>query len=151
MSRRHKPEASDGELFADDPIWVSDPRAPIPTLAAARARIAAVRPTAYAHTRNARDGAVTGLSPYITHGFITLAEVVAGVSARRTLDVQHKFIYELGWREFFRHVWQHRGEAIFRSVHEGPLPEEVYAKALPADIRQGNTGYDCRLARLQPS
>ncbi len=140
MSRRHKPEASDDVLLTDDPISDGDLGAPVPTLAAARARIAAVRPTAYARTRNAMDGAVTGLSPYITHGFITLAEVVAGVSARRTLDVQHKFIYEIGWREFFRHVWQHRGEAIFRSVHEGPLPEEAYAKELPADIRQGNTG-----------
>jgi deoxyribodipyrimidine photo-lyase len=34
-----------------------------PTLAAAQARIAAVRPAAYARTRNMLDGAVTGLSP----------------------------------------------------------------------------------------
>ena len=43
-----------------------------PTLAAAQARIAAVRPAAYARTRNALDGAVSQLSPYITHGFVTL-------------------------------------------------------------------------------
>ncbi|QLD53766.1 deoxyribodipyrimidine photolyase, partial [Paraburkholderia fungorum] len=54
--------------------------APEPTLAAARARISAVRPAVYARTRNALNGAVSGLSPYITHGFVTLAEVVAGVS-----------------------------------------------------------------------
>lgn len=140
MSRRHKPEASDGVLFADDLISDAGLGAPEPTLAAARARISAVRPAAYARTRNALNGAVSGLSPYITHGFVTLAEVVAGVSARGALDVQHKFVYELGWREFFRHVWQHRGDAILRSIHEGPLPEEVYAKELPADIRQGATG-----------
>ncbi|RAS20608.1 deoxyribodipyrimidine photo-lyase [Paraburkholderia bryophila] len=140
MSRRHKPAASDEVGLADDLIADADLGAPEPTLAAARARISAVRPAAYARTRNALDGAVSGLSPYITHGFITLAEVVAGVCASHTLDVQHKFIYELGWREFFRHVWQHRGDAIFRSLHEGPLPQEAYAKALPADIRQGATG-----------
>ena len=50
-----------------------------PTLAAAQARIAAVRPAAYARTRNAIDGAVSGLSPYITHGLISLADVLAGV------------------------------------------------------------------------
>ena len=112
----------------------------VPTLAAAQARIAAVRPAAYARTRNALDGAVTGLSPYITHGFVTLAEVLAGGAARHLLDVQHKFVFELGWRAYFRHVWQHRGEGILRSLHEGPLPDDAYAGELPADIRSGCTG-----------
>jgi deoxyribodipyrimidine photo-lyase len=111
-----------------------------PTLAAARARIAAVRPAAYARTRNALDGAVSGLSPYITHGFVTLADVLSGVASRQALSVQHKFVFELGWRAYFRHVWQHRGEAILRSLHEGPLPDDAYARELPADIRQGRTG-----------
>ena len=77
-----------------------------PTLAAAQARIAAVRPAAYARSRNALDGAVSGLSPYISHGFVTLADVLAGVAARQALDVQHKFVYGLGWRAYFRHVWK---------------------------------------------
>ena len=111
-----------------------------PTLAAAQARIAAVRPDAYARTRNALDGAVTGLSPYITHGFVTLSDVLAGVAAHHSLDVQHKFVFELGWRAYFRHVWQHRGEGILRSLHEGPLPDDAYAGELPADIRFGCTG-----------
>jgi deoxyribodipyrimidine photo-lyase len=111
-----------------------------PTLAAARGRIAAVRPAAYARTRNALDGAVSGLSPYITHGFVSLAEVLAGVASRHALPVQHKFVFELGWRAYFRHVWQHRGDAILRSLHEGPLPDDAYARELPADIRQACTG-----------
>jgi deoxyribodipyrimidine photo-lyase len=111
-----------------------------PTLAAAQARIAAVRPAAYARTRNALDGAVSGLSPYITHGFVTLTDVLAGVAARHALDVQHKFVFELGWRAYFRHVWQHRGAAILCSLHAGPLPDDAYARALPTDIRQGCTG-----------
>ena len=111
-----------------------------PTLAAAQARIAAVRPAAYARTRNAIDGAVSGLSPYITHGLVSLADVLAGVAARHELAVQHKFIYELGWRAFFRHVWQERGDGILWSLHGGPLPDAAYATELPADIRQGCTG-----------
>ena len=111
-----------------------------PTLAAARARIAAVRPAAYARTRNALDGAVTGLSPYITHGFVTLSDVLAGAAARHTLDMQHKFVFELGWRAYFRHVWQHRGEGILRSLHEELLPDDAYASDLPAQIRQACTG-----------
>jgi deoxyribodipyrimidine photo-lyase len=111
-----------------------------PTPAAAQARIAAVRPAAYARTRNAIDGATSGLSPYITHGLASLAEVLAGVAARHELAVQHKFVYELGWRAYFRHVWQHRGSGILRSLHAGPLPDAAYAGVLPADIRRGTTG-----------
>ena len=111
-----------------------------PTLAAAQARIAAVQPSAYARTRNALDGAVSTLSPYITHGFVTLPAVLADVAERHPLNVQHKFVFELGWREYFRHVWQHRGDGILQSLHEGPLPDSSYASELPADIRQGCTG-----------
>ena len=111
-----------------------------PTLAAAQARMAAVRPSAYARTRNALDGAVTNLSPYITHGFVSLTDVLAGVSARHALDVQHKLVFELGWRAYFRHVWQHRGPAILQSLHQGVLPDAAYLTEMPQDIRQAATG-----------
>ncbi|MBT9494338.1 MAG: deoxyribodipyrimidine photolyase [Paucibacter sp.] len=111
-----------------------------PTLAAARARLGAVQSAAFARTRNALNGAVTGLSPYITHGLLSLPEVLAGVLAREDLDLQHKFIFELGWRAYFRHVWQHRGDAILSDLHAGPLPAGAYATQLPDDIRQGRTG-----------
>lgn len=113
---------------------------PTPTLQAARARLAAVNPAAYARTRNHLDGAVTGLSPYLTHGLLTTREVLAGVAARHPLHVAHKLVYELGWREYFRHVWAQRGVGILHSLHAGPLPEEAYARELPADIRQAATG-----------
>ena len=127
---------------APRPPWgsISMPETFAPTLAAARARIAAVRPAAYARTRNALDGAVTGLSPYITHGFVTLTDVLAGVAASHRLDMQHKFVFELGWRAYFRHVWQHRADGILHSLHEGLLPDAAYAGELPADVRQGCTG-----------
>ena len=103
-------------------------------------RIAAVDPQRYARTRNALDGAVSRLSPYITHGYVTLPDVLAGVLARHRIAVQHKFVYELGWREYFHHVWTRRGDGIFSSLHDGVLPEHAYADTLPADIREGRTG-----------
>jgi deoxyribodipyrimidine photo-lyase len=68
----------------------------LPTLADAQARIAALQPAAYARTRNALDGAVSQLSPYITHGFVSLADVLAGVTKRHswvcsTNCVRHQF------------------------------------------------------------
>jgi deoxyribodipyrimidine photo-lyase len=110
-----------------------------PTREAALARVNAVRPADYARSRNSIDGAVTGLSPYITHGLINLAEVLAGVTAKHPLDVQHKFVFELGWREYFRHVWAFRGGNIFESLREGLLPQTSYSTLLPADIRMAAT------------
>lgn len=120
------------DLFAQDAFE--------PTTAAARARVAAVRPAAYARTRNAIDGDVTRLSPYLTHGLITLPQVLAGVLQRGPLPVQHKLVYEFGWREYFHHVWQHEADGIFESLHEGVLPDTAYAREMPADIRQAATG-----------
>ncbi len=111
-----------------------------PTRQAALARVSAVRPGDYARSRNAIEGAVTGLSPYITHGILSLPEVLAGVTAKHSLDVQHKFVFELGWREYFRHVWAFRGEEIFESLREGLMPQTGYSALLPADIRQAATG-----------
>jgi deoxyribodipyrimidine photo-lyase len=111
-----------------------------PTRSAALARIARVQPGAYARTRNHLQGAVTGLSPYLTHGLVTLPEVLAGVLQRQALEVQHKLVFEFGWREYFRHVWAHTGDGILHSLHPGPRAEAAQAAALPDDIRQARTG-----------
>ena len=111
-----------------------------PTREAALARLASVRPGDYARSRNALDGAVTRLSPYLSHGLLSLPEAHAHLAARHPLDPQHKLVYEFGWREYFHHVWAHRGAGIFASLHAGPLPDQAYANELPADIRAGRCG-----------
>ena len=111
-----------------------------PTRDEALARIAAVRPAEYARSRNALEGAVTGLSPYITHGIVELPDVALRVAASHPIELQHRFMLELGWREFFRHVWQQRGDSIFASLRAGPLPDESYARELPTDVREARTG-----------
>ena len=88
-----------------------------PTHEAAMHRAAAVNPIRYAKTRNFLDGGVTGLSPYLTHGLVTLPEVLRLVLQRESLGIDHKLVYEFGWREFYRHVWTHAGNGIFRSLH----------------------------------
>ncbi len=123
---------STGELFPGELFE--------PTPAAAQARLAAVQPAAYARTRNQLDGAVTRLSPYLTHGLLGVQEVLAAVHRRTPLQVQHKLVFELAWREYFHHVWHHLGDGIFESLHEGVLPDSAYARELPTDIRQARTG-----------
>jgi deoxyribodipyrimidine photo-lyase len=111
-----------------------------PTREAALARLHAVRPGDYARTRNHLEGAVTALSPYLTHGLLSLPEVLAHLRQRQRIAGDHKLVFELGWRAYFRHAWQHEGDAIFQSLHDGPLPDAAYAQELPADIRQARTG-----------
>ena len=136
MSSRTLPRSKPAPAPVGLPIGPDFP----PTPEAARARLAAVRPGAYAATRNALDGAVTRLSPYITHGFLTLPEVLRAMLAAHPLPVRHKLVYELGWRAYFRHVWADRGDGILESLHEGPLPDAAYGRELPADVRQARTG-----------
>ena len=111
-----------------------------PTLAAAHHRLARVQPAAYARTRNHLGGAVTGLSPYITHGLLSLRDVLQAVLTRGPLPVQHRLVAELGWREWFQHAWAHHGDGILEAWHPGPLPEAAYAREMPPDIAAGQTG-----------
>lgn len=111
-----------------------------PTLAAARERLAQVRIAEYARTRNYLNGAVTGLSPWVTHGFLSLPQLVSALSLRGSLPPDHKLIQELAWREYFHQVWHHRRHQIFTSLHEGPLPDGAYSRMLPIDIRVAATG-----------
>ena len=87
------------------------------------------------------------LSPHLHHGEISPRQIWHGVAAaatRRRIDPAEwrssQFLTELGWREFFHHVWQYEGERIFESLHEGVLPDTSYTKELPQDIRLGATG-----------
>ena len=114
-----------------------------PTHAAALARLNVVKPSVYAKTRNALDGAVTGLSPYFTHGLVGMQEAARHVHHQHALSFEDKLVFEFGWREFFHHVWSRAangGDAILKNMH-GELPwHGHYADTLPPDIREGRTG-----------
>ena len=110
-----------------------------PTLAAVHARLDAVDPAAYARSRNAIDGAVTRLSPYLTHGLLTLPEAYQAINTRTPLEPQGKLVFEFGWREYHHHVWAHLGERIHRDLHPGLLDASAYAAEVPEDVRQGAT------------
>jgi deoxyribodipyrimidine photo-lyase len=111
-----------------------------PTVEAAKARLAAVDIGQYTKTRNAIEGAVSRLSPYVTHGFLSFPQIAKAVEHQAGFSSQHKFVFELGWRAYFHHVWAHLGDGIFESIHNGVLPDSAYQQGLPADIEAGYTG-----------
>jgi deoxyribodipyrimidine photo-lyase len=113
---------------------------------AADSALARVDPRAYAATRNALNGAVTRLAPYIRHGVLSLAEVrdAALASVRRSADAA-KLISELGWRDYLQRVYAALGDEIWRDrepLKTGHSPRS-YADTLPADIAEGSTGLAC--------
>ncbi len=109
---------------------------------AALHRLDAIEPLTYARSRNALDGAVTGLSPYFTHSLLTLPDAARLIHARHPLNFDDKLMFEFGWREFFHHVWarQKDPDAILQDMHGAAVWTGHYADTLPQDIRQGRTG-----------
>jgi deoxyribodipyrimidine photo-lyase len=60
---------------------------------------------------------------------------------RHRLGVQHRFITELGWREYAQHLHQHMGlEGLSQSLREGLLPEAAYSHEVPQDVREARSG-----------
>ena len=107
---------------------------------AVQARLAAIRPFEYAQTRNHIEGAVSMLSPYLTHGLLTVPDVADHVYKVHRMGVQHKFIFELAWREYFQHVHELVGDQVLYNFHDGVLPDDAYSQQLPDDVRWGATG-----------
>lgn len=81
---------------------------------------------------------MTRLGPYLTHGLVSIPEVV-GALAARGVEPAHKLVFELAWREYWQHVWRHLGVGILRDIRRPP-PRIDYASAVPTDVMQGATG-----------
>jgi deoxyribodipyrimidine photo-lyase len=110
-----------------------------PTVKAARARLVNINPAIYAKSRNMLDGAVTRLSPYITHGILTIPEAVAHLMGKYRLNFDDKLAFEFAWREFFHHVWSHLGDGIFEDIKPACWNGN-YADKMPNDVLTGTTG-----------
>lgn len=114
----------------------------------ALAALAAVDPERYVASRNHLDGAVSGLSPYIRHGVLSLAQVRDVVRQRMARGpglVSEKLLQELAWRDYWQRLWIRLGDDIWEN--QEPLKtgqrEAAYAQELPDDIREGRTGLAC--------
>jgi len=110
-----------------------------PTLADAEHRVKLINPRAYASTRNFLNGSVTRLSPYLTHGFISLADIAPAIEAKYSAGECEKLLMEFGWREFFQHVWRHLGDGVLHDVKPG-LNGVRYEPGFPDDIAEARTG-----------
>ncbi|MEZ4848742.1 MAG: FAD-binding domain-containing protein [Bacteroidia bacterium] len=102
-------------------------------------RIDQIEPIKYGQTRNFIDGAVTRLSPYISRGVISTAQVLE-ITLNRGFNPWEikKFIQELAWRDYWQQVWIARSDEINEDLKQPQ--SEVTNFAMPQSIIEGNTG-----------
>jgi deoxyribodipyrimidine photo-lyase len=111
------------------------------------ARLHAINPIRYAQTRNDIDGLVTCLSPYLTHGVITLPEVQRVAHDKVGKKASYKLVFELAWREYYKRVWWERGDGIFIDIKR-PQDPVRQCIGIPTAFLHAQTGIDAIDASL---
>lgn len=110
------------------------------------ARLERVEPRRYAATRNRLDGAVTGLSPWIRHGIVTLAEI-RDLALARVEQPEHaeKLVSELAWRDYWQRVHVQLAERIWSDLEPWKTGWRArdYADRLPPEVEAGSSGLAC--------
>lgn len=103
-------------------------------------RMKRVEPIKYGKTRNFINGAVTYLSPYISRGVISTAQVFEWVKEETpySLSSIEKFIQELAWRDYWQQVWRAKGDLINTDLKHTQAP--ITNTAMPLAVDQASTG-----------
>lgn len=111
-------------------------------------RLQKIRPKEYAGTRNHLEGAVTKLSPYITHGILPLCEVwdfsrenyTSSNKETEKISKDDHFFKELAWREYFQQVFNVHGTSITKLPGLKQAQERGRFEELPKNIFEAKTG-----------
>jgi deoxyribodipyrimidine photo-lyase len=101
-------------------------------------RLRSFNPGTYAATRNSFSGSVSFLSPYLTHGVLTLPQVVAEIEKATDRRLPEKFLQELTWREYYRRQWYVYREKIWENLRQRQY--KLDRTSLPSAIINADTG-----------
>ena len=113
---------------------------------AALRQLSALDPIAYRDSRNYVDGAVSGLSPWIRHGVLSLAEVRdTALAYSPSTQAAEKFITELGWRFYWRKVQASLRHKIRHNIEPPRMKsrQQNAPTSIPNDVLNAETGMDC--------
>ena len=94
--------------------------------------------SAYARTRNFKNGAVSKLSPYISRGVIS-TKFVLEILLKKENDKKkmEKFFQELVWRDYWQKIWQ-RNQILLTDLKYPQHP--VKFRSIPKAIVEAETG-----------
>ena len=90
------------------------------------AKLQQFNPVEYSKSRNFLDGRVSFLSPYLTHGVLSLKEILEFMSSKYSFKVIEKFVFELAWKEYFQRVWENKEDQIFSDLKTTQTNVESY-------------------------
>jgi len=102
-------------------------------------RLTAIDPIPYDKTRNYLGGAVTWLSPFVTHGIIDTHDIAQSILAGHSKADCEKLLFELAWREYFHRTWQLHKDDIFSDMKNPSVSTRL---ELPSAIIKGQTGIE---------
>jgi deoxyribodipyrimidine photo-lyase len=104
-------------------------------------KLSMTNPVAYAKTRNFIDGAVTGLSPYLSRGVISCRQVMEHIFSRGyAIQQAEKLIQELAWREYWQRCWWNLGDRIREDIRRAQEP--VLHNGMVKGIAEATTGIE---------
>lgn len=112
------------------------------------ARLNAIDVQAYGKTRNYLTGAVSRLSPFITHGILSTKAVTQFLLKRElehsSIDLAYRrikpFLFQMAWRDYFHRLWEFHQDGVFSNLnHEQTM---VVSKQIPVVILKAETGIE---------
>ena len=109
----------------------------------------------YGRTRNYLNGAVTRLSPFITHGILSTKEITKFLLKRESNDLSvdnayrriEPFVFQMAWRDYFHRAWESHQERIFSSLNHNQT--SVLSKKISTAILNAETGIEVLDEQLQ--
>ena len=96
-----------------------------------------IDPISYSRSRNFLNGKVTMLSPYLTHGVISLNQIKSSILTKYKYSQVEKLIFELAWKEYFLRVWESKKDEIWTDLKQ---PQDCNNKQIPTGILKAKTG-----------
>lgn len=98
-----------------------------------QSRILKINPIEYSKTINYLDGKVNYISPYLTHGVITTADVAHTAISRYGKKESRTFIFELAWKEYWNKVWSNLKNIIEDDIDK-PQDKVIHYKLIKSII-----------------
>lgn len=99
----------------------------------------------YGKTRNYINGAVSRLSPFVTHGVISTHQITQQLLRRemenKSPDEAYKalkpYVFQLAWRDYFHRLWVYHQDGIFSDLNHSQSSR--VSKQMPVSVLNAQT------------
>lgn len=107
-----------------------------------------IDPVKYSRSRNFIDGNVTRLSPYFTHGVISLNQVKTFLETKYPYQKIEKLLFELAWKEYFFRVWENKMDNIWTDLKNPSSHTNTKISSVIVDAKTSINAIDIAIEEL---